>query len=187
MNLEIEGFGQINEAKIKIGKINVVGGINASGKSTASKLLYCFLKAMSLNRKEYLLETYLPMINQFINVMSQPEPFGNNNLPDRFTVEDDFKVIQKDYIDAKKKFKKLGDYFQIKEVFDDMEREIDTVMLVLNDRFKKNYSPIVKSLFKDESLLSFNGKSCFFNDSFIVKNQTFNKDEMHSNNYVWSS
>lgn len=49
-NLEIKDFGKINDASIEINKINVVGGVNASGKSTASKLLYCYLKAIILNR-----------------------------------------------------------------------------------------------------------------------------------------
>lgn len=45
VNLEIMDFGVINKADISINKINVVGGINSSGKSTASKLLYCYLKS----------------------------------------------------------------------------------------------------------------------------------------------
>lgn len=45
--LDIDNVGPISHAKINIGKINVVGGINSSGKSTASKLLYCFLRANS--------------------------------------------------------------------------------------------------------------------------------------------
>ena len=45
MNLEITDFGQINNARIDIKKINVVGGVNSSGKSTVSKLLYCYLKS----------------------------------------------------------------------------------------------------------------------------------------------
>ena len=69
LRLDIEGFGLINDAHIEIGKINVVGGVNASGKSTASKLLYCFLKAMSLNRKDYLLAAVLPKVNEFVNYM----------------------------------------------------------------------------------------------------------------------
>ena len=35
----------INQADISISKINVVGGVNSSGKTTVSKLLYCFLKS----------------------------------------------------------------------------------------------------------------------------------------------
>ena len=59
LKLEIDGFGVINKAKIDVGKINVVGGVNSSGKSTVSKLLYCYLKAMSLTRKEYALKAIL--------------------------------------------------------------------------------------------------------------------------------
>ena len=47
LQLEIEDFGPIHKANINIGKLNIVGGVNASGKSTASKLLYCFLLAGS--------------------------------------------------------------------------------------------------------------------------------------------
>ena len=45
LNLEINDFRQINNAKINIKKINVVGGVNTSGKSTVSKILYCYLKS----------------------------------------------------------------------------------------------------------------------------------------------
>ena len=45
MNLEINDYGQINSAKINIKKINVVCGVNSCGKSTVSKLLYCYLKS----------------------------------------------------------------------------------------------------------------------------------------------
>ena len=37
--------GPINKADIDLNKINVVGVNNATGKSTTSKLLYCFLKS----------------------------------------------------------------------------------------------------------------------------------------------
>ncbi|WP_296849366.1 hypothetical protein [uncultured Methanobrevibacter sp.] len=45
MDLEINDFGQINYAKINIKMINVIGGVNSSGKSTVSKILYCYLKS----------------------------------------------------------------------------------------------------------------------------------------------
>ena len=45
MNLEIKDIGVVNTANINISKINVVGGVNSSGKTTVSKLLYCYLKS----------------------------------------------------------------------------------------------------------------------------------------------
>ena len=45
INIKINDFGPINKADIDLNKINVVGGNNATGKSTTSKLLYCFLKS----------------------------------------------------------------------------------------------------------------------------------------------
>lgn len=47
MKLEIKNFGPINEAEIDIGKITVIAGPNASGKTTSSKLFYCFLASSS--------------------------------------------------------------------------------------------------------------------------------------------
>ena len=44
-NLVINDLGVINKANIDINKINVVGGLNSSGKTTVSKILYCFLKS----------------------------------------------------------------------------------------------------------------------------------------------
>lgn len=52
MILELENVGPIDSAKINIGKVNIVGGINSTGKSTSSKLLYCFLRSNSSTRQE---------------------------------------------------------------------------------------------------------------------------------------
>ncbi|MBQ6630464.1 MAG: AAA family ATPase [Methanobrevibacter sp.] len=58
MNLEISDFGQIDTANISIGKINVVCGVNSCGKSTISKLLYCYLKYKKENESfDYLLKS----------------------------------------------------------------------------------------------------------------------------------
>ena len=44
---KINNVGSINQADMNIGKINVIGGKNCTGKSTTSNLLYCFLRAIS--------------------------------------------------------------------------------------------------------------------------------------------
>lgn len=53
INLDITDFGPINKANIELKKLNVIAGVNGSGKTTSSKLLYCFLTSNS-DEKEYL-------------------------------------------------------------------------------------------------------------------------------------
>ena len=45
MEISLNDVGSIRSADIRISKINVVGGVNSSGKSIISKLLYCYLKS----------------------------------------------------------------------------------------------------------------------------------------------
>ena len=63
LNINIKSFGAISESNIDIAKINVVGGQNATGKSTTSKLLYCFLKYSSANRQKEAYESVIQQIN----------------------------------------------------------------------------------------------------------------------------
>ena len=43
LNLEVNGFGSVNEANIDLNKINIVGGVNSSGKSGTVNLLVLML------------------------------------------------------------------------------------------------------------------------------------------------
>ena len=63
----IKNFGPINEANLNINKINIVAGVNASGKSLSSKLLFCFLTSMSEKGK-------------FIERHVQYIPYGHNSI-----------------------------------------------------------------------------------------------------------
>lgn len=65
ISINIENFGTINKSNININRINVIGGQNATGKSTASKLLYCFLKYCSSNRQEFAYENLNHSISSF--------------------------------------------------------------------------------------------------------------------------
>ena len=58
LNLEINNFGPISHADLEIRKINLIAGPNASGKSTSSRLLYCFVSSVSLDG-EYLVNSNL--------------------------------------------------------------------------------------------------------------------------------
>ena len=65
--MEINDLYSINKAKIELNKINVIGGVNGSGKSTAGKLLYCFLQANSKKRRELAVKWIIDEINGTID------------------------------------------------------------------------------------------------------------------------
>lgn len=69
INLKIKDFGPINEADIDMGKITVIGGPNATGKSTASKLLYCYLRANFEGREDFALKELESKINMFLGMI----------------------------------------------------------------------------------------------------------------------
>ena len=64
--MDINNFGLINNANLELKKLNVIAGINGSGKSTSSKLLYCFLTSIS-NEKDYLAN--LSINERFISIL----------------------------------------------------------------------------------------------------------------------
>lgn len=71
INLDIMDFGPINNANIELKKLNVIAGVNGSGKTTSSKLLYCVLTSLS-NEKEYLSnigvhEKFSKIMNELLN------------------------------------------------------------------------------------------------------------------------
>lgn len=98
MNFQIENIGPINKLNIDIGKINIIGGHNATGKSTASKMLYCFLKANSNNRQDFAYDTLVNSINSILNRL-------NNDLRySRKTKDMDILELLSEYEDSKSKY-----------------------------------------------------------------------------------
>ena len=58
MIIKLNDVGPISNASIDISKINVVGGVNSSGKSMISKLLYCYFKSRNEDESfEYLMDS----------------------------------------------------------------------------------------------------------------------------------
>ena len=79
INLDITDFGPINKANIELKKLNVIAGVNGSGKTTSSKLLYCFLTSNS-DEKEYLANMSINRrIKSTINYLLEEFGFGFKN------------------------------------------------------------------------------------------------------------
>ena len=85
MNISITNVGPINNANVDINKINVVGGVNSSGKSIISKILYCYLKSI--------------IDDESIDFLMDSE--GISNIKDAYIIiEDDFNPSEIFYIDS---------------------------------------------------------------------------------------
>lgn len=80
MFLTINDFGPINHADIKINKINVIAGKNSTGKSSASKLLYCFLRANASDRQIYALESIRGEIYELFNSIREASFFDSDTF-----------------------------------------------------------------------------------------------------------
>lgn len=65
--LNIENFGPINEAKLDINNLNIVGGVNASGKSFSARLLFCIVTALSNEGKKINNQSVKKLFMDFIN------------------------------------------------------------------------------------------------------------------------
>lgn len=64
--LTIKEFGPINKAEIEIDKINIITGVNATGKSTLSKVLYSLLTTVSLEGDYITNENIRSLFKEFI-------------------------------------------------------------------------------------------------------------------------
>ena len=184
LTLEIKYFGRIHYANLKINKLNVIGGVNSSGKSTASKLLYCFLKANSLNRLDYVKQEVIPIMNNIINITINPQPYGNHGLPDRYSMDDDFLMIVEVYEEAKKAYKNLRHLFEIDIVFDQMIKHADELIKIILKGIDDYNVDIVKLILDSESLSTFKGISNFYGDSFkcsIINGEDYHYQEMRFN------
>lgn len=148
--MEINDYNSIENAEIEINKINVVGGVNGSGKSTASKILYSFLKGNSIKRREYALQSISETINRIIDVLDYE---GNDyGLPEPLNIEDEDAVFIEKYNAmleiskkhdeiAKTKVKKLGQELTdlINDIVDKLENEgYNTDELEFNDNISSN-------------------------------------------------
>ena len=149
--LEINDFGRINKANLEVNKINIVGGVNASGKSTASKLLYCFLKANSIKRKDYVLPKVVSNLNYLIKYLEYPN--GDfEKIPDKLTKENDLTDILRVYDEYEKKLNKAQMSEQdkdkkVEEVNNTIENDLFLIgTTIVEDKLQENVPETIKKM-----------------------------------------
>ena len=159
INYQIKGFGPINNLDIDIGKINIVGGHNATGKSTASKLLYCFLKANSNKRQDF---AYGALVRSITSILLRLGMHRReiNNL-DLIELLDAYEELKEKYLlsDNDNKF--------INKDIDDIDYSIDEI--------EKNGVDLYLSILKNLLQIEFLTKS--FDGNVAIKDNSDNDFE----------
>ena len=170
MNFQIRNFGPIEEADLDIGKINIIGGHNATGKSSASKLLYCFLKASCNKRQDFAYESLSSSILSILNRINHDIRYN------RKAREMNFEELLEEYEHSKEQYYSSEDYnkFNEREIED-----IDKSIKQIQDNGDQLYESIFKNLLKIEFLnRSFKGQVSFDEESLDLSHLF-----IHSPNY----
>ena len=164
----LKDFGPIKEAKIDIGKITVVGGQNASGKSTLSKILYSFFKSNSYNRQDMALDSlssYIGLLNR-VNIRALIDINFEN--PDRDSDEsnfykeiheivvrygiDDFRSLFKTHEAVKKIYPNNNFSYAFKDEFDKEFEKADKLIKFVNENNEEYYNSLMRKFLKSEFL-----------------------------------
>lgn len=181
MKLQLKNMGPINEANININKITIVGGHNATGKSTLSKFLYSFLRSNSFNRQEIAYGSILNLIMNETRYIRRI--FKKNSIEFRYPFfrlrnVDDFEMILERY-EKMKTF--IYDSNISEEDFHDIKSRLDVIddlINVVDEDSDELYISLMRNLLESE--FSSNNFNCYIdiNNEFTIdfKNYDFEDD-----------
>lgn len=201
MTFNIHNFGPINKANIELKKLNVIAGINGGGKTTSSKLLYCFLTSSS-DELDYLSNL---SINErfiaFLRSLNFEVEFDEDSLNKLNKISDKVPFVNDDaYVKKLKVFiaplKKIISESQItnKEDYIRKLENIESVMEIIKIEHRKFFdvsNSLLKSEFKlrdlelDNSNVcmhgEYNGQKCSYKLDFNELRYGFKITEGNSN------
>lgn len=142
-NFNIKNFGPINEADINIGKINIVAGHNSTGKSTASKFLYCYLKSSCSKRQDFAYESLKYQIFQVLSRLNHDYRYSRK-IRD-WGLED----ILDDYERSKDEFYGSDDN-EFDKYFNKEIEDIDNFIELIQENDEPLHVSMMKNLLKIE-------------------------------------
>ena len=215
MTLLLNDFGPIIESKIDIGKITVIGGENATGKSTTSKILYCFLRANSARRQEITYDRIIKLIKEktdYIKRFLKNEDGCDikfNDLKSRLTRYENevrnsnksgLEVITEIFEEIKERIDDEDISFESQKEVDETFEEVEKFIKLVEDNDNALYVSIMKKLLKDEfstddfdgyfEISGKHGNSDFdfkidFNDNDLSSDEVFDSNGWFSVNDIY--
>ncbi|SDA68669.1 AAA domain-containing protein, putative AbiEii toxin, Type IV TA system [Methanobrevibacter millerae] len=162
LNINIHCFGPINHANIELKKLNVIAGINGSGKTTSSKLLYCFLESNSGNG-DYLAKVSINnRFEMMITALEKELPPDSQSLLEVEELSDNLPDLNDNGFNAK------------------MKTAINKLKMIVDDSQIPNKDEYLKKITDmDESLeLSNDGCRMFFEISNVLLRSEFNIEDL---------
>lgn len=184
MTLKIKNFGPINDAKLDIGKINVIAGANASGKTTTSKLFYCLLASSSSDGKYLANKGIANLLSPLIvyiwqkaenNTEEQNKLLKFSNTVNNFDVMSDIS-LHNIYHDTFQIYEKLD--IKNRNFLNEKFKEIDEI-LTLKENSEDYYIYVLSNILEiefdggEQIAENFTGEIQFFgkNDDFEFRNE----------------
>ena len=207
INLEISNLGPLNKANINLKRINVVVGKNGVGKSTASKVLECFLTPAT---EEGFKLSYNSISKQLLNILHKIRMvIKHENRSIKF--EKFYFEFENFYWDIREKlrncdvsFEESINDFLFEEIIINIKKFIDIIdnenrkydilkrltkleesIDINNDPYKRYFkvnNTILKSEFDsidDKTFIKFTGKN--FNQKFTFKNGSISENNINEN------
>lgn len=146
----IKDHRSINKALIRLNKINVVGGVNGSGKSTASRILYTFLKTYSSNRWEVAVSEIIDVLNGVREELIKMDIENESSLPNELKYTDNYSDI-------------INSYYKLNENVENYLSYANNKKEELVQEMNKTYEILLKQLEKD------------FDHEFIIEHENYSK------------
>ena len=179
LSVEIKNFKSILEANIEINKINIVGGVNGSGKSNVSKIFYYFLKANSSKRREYILHEIVDEINTSIDFLDDN---WEQDVPTHCSLEDSYSDLSEKLITVKENFDNYYNFAKNKreKLYQEIQTDYEDIVCKLSHEdidinFSKSLDIGCYKKFLDfKKLIDENYLEDYFKDLFDQIDEYFN-------------
>ena len=153
--MEINDYKSINKARIEINRINIIGGVNGSGKSTASRIFYSFLKGNSTKRRDFAMQKVVSDVNQIIDNLNSSE--SGLSLPAHLNIEDGDSQIYD-------KCKSILELSKIAQKRSKIKGKTNDIVNKVENRLDLKINDILSEISIDDSLID----SLFVNDTPLL-------------------